>query len=242
MGLAALLYGAFCYLAFLAVFVYLVAFVGDLGVAHSVSRGPAATPGVALGVDLALLALFAAQHSLMARPGFKRVWARVVAPAVERSTYVLLSNLALALLFWQWRPLPAVVWAFQLPAVRLALGGIFWAGVALTLYSTFLISHSDLFGLRQVWLRFRGHPYQARVFRIGTLYGVVRHPLMLGFLLTFWATPRMSLGHLVFASVMTAYILLGIWLEERDLLRTLGPTYEAYRRRVPMFLPKLRRR
>jgi methanethiol S-methyltransferase len=240
-GLLALLYGLICYAAFLAVFVYLVAFVGDLGVPRSVSHGsagPVLRAGVALAVDLALLALFAAQHSLMARPGFKRVWARIVPPAVERSTYVLLSSAALALLFLLWRPLPAVVWAFGSPVAWVALRSLFVAGVGLTLYSTFLISHLDLFGLRQVWAVFRKRPYLPRPFRAGTLYGVVRHPLMLGFLLTFWSTPRMTLGHLLFAGTMTGYILLGTFLEERDLQETLGPAYAAYRRRVPRFLPK----
>jgi protein-S-isoprenylcysteine O-methyltransferase Ste14 len=239
MGLLALLYGLVCYAAFLAVFVYLVAFVGDLGVVRSVSRGPATPAGVALGVDLALLGLFAVQHSLMARPGFKRAWARIVAPPLERSTYVLLSSVALALLFLFWRPLPGEVWAFRNPAARVALWAVFGGGFALALYSTFLISHLDLFGLRQVWARFRGRPYRPREFRAGTLYAAVRHPLMLGFLLAFWGTPRMTLGHLLFAGTMTAYILLGTLLEERDLLRTLGPAYATYRKRVPRFVPKL---
>lgn len=239
MGLLALLYGWFCYAAFLAVFGYLVLFVGDLGVARSVSRGPATPAGFALAVDLTLLALFAVQHSLMARPGFKRAWARLVAPPLERSTYVLLSSVALALLFLFWCPLPGEVWAFQNRAARVALWGVFGGGFALVLYSTFLISHLDLFGLRQVWARFKGQPYRPREFRAGTLYGVVRHPLMLGFLLAFWGTPRMTLGHLLFAGAMTAYIILGTLLEEQDLLRTLGPAYASYRKRVPRFLPKV---
>jgi protein-S-isoprenylcysteine O-methyltransferase Ste14 len=239
MGLLVLLYGILCYIAFLATFLYLVAFVGDLGVPRSVSQGPVTGASLALGVDLALLGLFAVQHSVMARPGFKRAWARLVAPDLERSTYVLLSSAALALLFAGWRPLPAVVWSFPSPALRAALWGAFGAGVALALYSTFLISHFDLFGLRQVWFAFREQPYHEQPFRAGTLYGVVRHPLMLGFLLTFWATPRMTAGHLLFAGTMTAYIALGTFLEERDLLRTLGPAYAAYRKRVPKFFPGL---
>ena len=242
MGLVALVYGSVCYLAFLAVFVYLVAFIGDLGIGRSVSLGPESRAGEALGVDLALLGLFAVQHSLMARPGFKRIWARVLPASVERSTYVLLASLALALLFWQWRPLPAEVWAFQAAPARMGMWGGFWFGVALVLYSTFQISHADLFGLRQVWLRFRGQPYREREFRMGSLYGAVRHPLMLGFLLTFWATARMTLGHLLFAGVMSAYVLVGTLLEERDLSRTLGPGYAAYRRQVPMFFPRPWRR
>ena len=241
MGLLALIYGTFCYLAFLACFVYLVAFVGDLGVPRSVSVGPSGPAGRAVAVDLALLGLFALQHSLMARPGFKRAWARLVAPAVERSTYVLASSLALALLFRLWRPLPGTVWAFPHPAARLAAGALFVAGVALTLASTFQISHADLFGLRQVWSRWRGTPYREPEFRLTALYARVRHPLMLGFLVTFWAAATMSAGRLVFAAGATCYILAGTWLEERDLLR-LCPGYAAYRRSVPGFCPIPRRR
>ena len=242
MGLLALLFGSLCYLAFLAVFIYLVAFVGDLGVVPSLDHGPAAPWAVALGIELGLLLLFGLQHSLMARPRFKRALARVLPTALERSTYVLLSSLALAILFACWRPLPRLLWEVRLPAGRLALWGLFWAGVGLALRSTFLISHADLFGLRQAWCRFRQEPYQEPLFRAGTLYGRVRHPLMLGFLLTFWATPRMTLGHLVFAGGMSAYILLGTLLEERDLAAKLGPAYEAYRRQVPMFFPRFWRR
>ena len=242
MGLVALLYGSLCYLAFLAVFLYLVAFVGDLGVVPSLDQGPVASWAAALGVDLGLILLFGVQHSLMARPGFKRAWARVVPPALERSTYVLLSSLALAILFTCWRPLPRVLWAVHPAAGRLALWGLFWAGALLALRSTFLISHVDLFGLRQAWCRFRGQPYLEPEFRAGTLYSRVRHPLMLGFLLVFWATPRMTLGHLVLSGGMSAYILLGTLMEERDLAAKLGPAYEAYRRQVPMFFPRLWRR
>jgi len=245
----ALVYGALCYLAFLACFGYLVAFVGDLGVPRSVSVGPAGLPGmvpghgpavawaVDLAVDLALLALFGLQHSLMARPAFKRIWTRIVPEPVERSTYVLLSSLALALLFRYWRPLPGVLWDLHPAALRLAVWTGFGAGVALTLASTCLISHADLFGLRQVWFRFRGRPYREAEFRLTALYARVRHPLMLGFLAAFWATPRMTLGHLVFAAGTSCYILAGTLLEERDLLRTLGPAYAAYRRQVPRFFP-----
>ena len=237
MGSLALLYGACCYLAFLASFGYLVAFVGDLGVPRSVSVGPPGPPGQALAVDLALLGLFAAQHSLMARPGFKRAWARLIRPPVERSTYVLASSLALALLFRFWRPLPGTVWAFPHPAVRLGAWILFGAGVALTLVSTCQISHADLFGLRQVWFRFRACPYKEPGFRLTALYARVRHPIMLGFLVTFWACATMTLGHLLFAAGATAYILIGTWLEERNLLGSLGPTYAAYRRAVPRFCP-----
>jgi protein-S-isoprenylcysteine O-methyltransferase Ste14 len=240
-GYLALLYGSACYLAFLAAFAYLVAFAGDLGVPRSVSVGPDGSWGRALAVDLGLLALFALQHSVMARPWFKRAWTRVVAPAVERSTYVLLSSLALAACFRFWRPLPAPVWALEQPWLRLATWTLFWAGVALVLASTFLISHFDLFGLRQVWLRCRNRPYAEPEFRLNALYARVRHPLMLGFLIVFWATPRMTLGHLLFAAGASAYILAGTLLEERDLLRSLGPRYAAYLKSVPRFFPRLRR-
>jgi protein-S-isoprenylcysteine O-methyltransferase Ste14 len=237
MGVLALGYGLVCYLAFLGVFGYLVAFVGDLGVPRSVSIGPAGPPGLALALDLALLGLFAVQHSLMARPGFKRAWTRIVPAPVERSTYVLFSGLALALLFRCWRPIPGTVWEFHHPALRLVAWAGFWGGVALVLLSTFLISHADLFGLRQVWFAFRGQPYHEAEFRLTALYARVRHPLMLGFLATFWATPHMTPGHLVFALGTSCYILAGTLLEERDLLRDLGPGYAAYRRQVPRFLP-----
>lgn len=237
MGFLALCYGGACYLAFLAVFAYLVAFVGDLGVPRSVSAGLLVAPGPALAADLGLLALFAVQHSLMARPGFKRAWTRIVPRAAERSTYVLLSSLALGALFLGWRPLPAVVWDLRQPALRLGVLAVFWGGVGLTLASTFLVSHTDLFGLRQVWFRFQGLPYREPPFRLNAFYARLRHPLMLGFLAAFWAAPRMTLGHLVFAAGTSCYILAGTWLEERDLLRTLGPGYAAYRREVPRFFP-----
>jgi len=242
MGFLTLVYSVFCYLAFLGTFVYLVGFVGDLGVPRSVSVGPAASTGAALAVDLAVLGLFGCQHSLMARPGFKRAWSRIVAPAAERSTYVLCSNLALALLFVLWRPMNALVWEVNQPALRLGVWITFGAGVALVLISTFQISHADLFGLRQGWCRFLNRPYRERDFRLTALYARIRHPLMTGFLVLFWAAPRMTLGHLVFTLGMTAYILVGTLLEERDLLRNLGARYQAYRRAVPRFFPALWRR
>ncbi len=242
MGFVALLYGSFCYLAFLAAFGYLVGFVGDLGVPRSVSLGPPAGAGAAALGDAGLLALFALQHSLMARPACKRILARILPDALERSTYVLASSLALGLLFRFWRPLPAPVWELANPLARGLLWALFWAGVLLALASTFLISHADLFGLGQAWRRFRGRPEPERGFQACGLYRHVRHPLMSGFLLAFWATPRMTLGHLLFAVAITGYILAGTWLEERDLVRTLGPAYGDYRRRVPRFIPWPRRR
>lgn len=237
MGFVSLIYGLICYLIFLGSFFYLMAFVGDFGLPRSVSVGPAAPFWQALCVDLALVAVFGCQHSLMARPGFKRAWLRLVPPHLERSTYVLFSSAALALLFWLWRPLPAEVWHLRQPVLRLAMRAGFGAGAALVLTSTFLISHGDLFGLRQVWSKFRGVPHQEAAFRLTAFYARVRHPLMLGFLVTFWATPLMTVGHLVFALAMTVYVLVGTALEEKDLVRSLGSRYEAYRREVPRFFP-----
>ena len=242
MGFLVLLYGLAAYLAFLAAFACLVIFVGDLGAPRSVSVGPAAAPGAALAVDLGLLALFALQHSLMARPAFKRAWTRLIPSEAERSTYVLASSLALGLLYWGWRPLPGMVWQAGPPALRLGLQALFWAGVALALASTFLISHAGLFGLGQAWARFRGRPYREPPFRLTALYARVRHPLMLGFLVVLWAAPTLTWSRLLFAAGMTVYILAGTWLEERDLLRVLGPDYAAYRRTVPRFFPMPGRR
>lgn len=231
--------GIVCYLGFVATFLYLICFVGDLGVPRSVAHGPSHPPGPALAGDLALLALFGLQHSVMARQGFKRLWIRLVHPALERSVYVLASSLALVLLFRGWRPLPAPVWEVAAPLPWWVLTGLFWLGWAVVLVSTFHLSHAGLFGLSQAWHHFRGAPAREQPLRTPGLYRVVRHPLMLGFLLAFWATPRMDLGHLVFALGMTLYVLVGTRLEERDLRRNLGEGYEAYRSRVPMLVPRL---
>ncbi|BDU73497.1 methanethiol S-methyltransferase [Mesoterricola silvestris] len=237
MPILSLFYGLFCYLSFLASFFYLLAFVGDLGLARSVSVGPVGAAGPALAVDLGLVALFGIQHSLMARPAFKRAWQRFVPAHLERSTYVLLSSTALALLFLLWRPLAGEVWNVRQPLARLGIQAGFWAGAALVVTSTFMVSHWDLFGLRQVWANVRGTPYREAPFRLTAFYARVRHPLMLGFLVVFWAAPRMTVGHLVFTLAMTAYILVGTALEEGDLMRNLGSRYAAYRREVPRFFP-----
>lgn len=235
-------YGGLCYLIFLAVFGYSIGFVGDLGVPRSVDDGPPASIPIAVLINLVLLGVFALQHSVMARPSFKRWWVRFVPPAVERSTYVLLASAALALLFWQWRPLPAVVWDVTWQPGRMLLWTLFWLGWATVLVSTFLINHFDLFGLRQVYLAWRGRAYTTPRFRTAMFYRVVRHPLMLGFLVAFWAIPVMTVGHLLFAAVTTGYILLAIQLEERDLTADLGAAYRDYRDRVPMLIPGLRLR
>ena len=234
-----LAYGLASYLVFLVTFLYAVGFVGGLVVPKSINTGPTVPVGEAVGVDVLLLGLFAVQHSVMARPAFKRRWTRVVPPHSERSTYVLASSLLLVLLFWQWRPVPGVAWEVTHPVAAAALWVLFGLGWAVVLVSTFLIDHFDLFGLRQVILYTLGRPYTPPPFRTPLLYRLVRHPIMLGFLIAFWATPVMTWGHLLFAGVTTAYIVVGVRLEERDLRRAFGSTYEEYRRQVGMLVPRV---
>ncbi|MEJ1095113.1 MULTISPECIES: methanethiol S-methyltransferase [unclassified Pseudoxanthomonas] len=235
----ALLYGAACYTVFLAAFLYAIPFVAGFGVPKHIDNGVAVSLPLALGINLTLLTLFALQHSIMARPAFKRWWTRFVPAVVERSTFVLATSLVLALLFWQWRPLPQLIWDVEGEAARWILFGLSAVGWLLVLASTFLINHFDLFGLRQVWRHARGQgPAPEAPFVVRALYRIVRHPIMLGFLIAFWATPTMSLGHLLFAAVTTGYILVAVkFLEERDLVARYGETYRAYQRQVPMLLP-----
>jgi len=235
-------YGSFSYLIFLATFLYAVGFIGNFGVPTTLD-GPARGPlVVALMIDVALLTLFATQHSIMARKWFKDWWTRIVPKPLERSTYVLFSSLALILLFWQWQPLGGVVWSIEDPFGKIALRVLFAFGWALVLLSTFLINHFDLFGLRQVWRSLQGQPYSALRFGTPGPYRLVRHPLYVGWLFAFWSTPTMTLAHLLFSVATTAYILVAIQLEERDLIREHGDAYEAYRRSVPMLIPFTRRR
>jgi methanethiol S-methyltransferase len=231
-----LIYGVCSYVAFFLTFLYAIGFLGNIFVPKSLDSGLTRPLGSALVIDLGLLALFAVQHSVMARPAFKRLLTRVVSPAAERSTYVLASSLALILLFWQWQPLGGIVWEVEQPLGRVLLYGGFVAGWALVLTATFVINHFDLFGLRQTWRHFRGLPQKPLPFATPVLYRIVRHPLYVGWLLAFWSTPTMTLTHLLFAAVTTAYILVAIQLEEKDLMDA-HPEYADYRRRVPMLVP-----
>ncbi|OBF32995.1 hypothetical protein A5724_20420 [Mycobacterium sp. ACS1612] len=237
----AMAYGVISYALFLVVFVYAIGFVGGL-TPRNVDNAIAAPTIPALAVDAALLALFAAQHSVMARPAFKRWWTRYVPRPVERSTYVLLASMVLALLLWQWRDIPAVVWQVNFQPARLAIWALFWLGWAIVLASTFMINHFELFGLRQVFAVWRARPLAQTGFRTTLFYRVVRHPLNLGFIVAFWAAPTMTAGHLLFAAMTTAWILVAMQFEEHDLLAELGERYAAYRKRVPMLVPGLRKR
>jgi protein-S-isoprenylcysteine O-methyltransferase Ste14 len=238
----ALIYGFLAYLFFLAVILYAIGFVGNLWVLKSIDRNETVRVAEAFWMDMLLLALFGVQHSVMARPWFKKRWTRIIAKPVERSTFVLISSLVLALLFWQWRPIPAVVWQIADPAGRMLVWGLFWFGWLLMLYSSFTIDHFDLFGLRQVILYFRAIPYTRVNFKESFPYNHVRHPIMIGFIIAFWATPEMTAGHMLFAFWTTVYILVGIFLEERDLSRFLGADYREYRKRVPMLVPRWRKK
>lgn len=234
-------YGIVVYLAFLAVVAYAVGFVEGMAVPKGIDDGPATAAWVALAVDVALLAVFAIQHSGMARPGFKEWWDEHVPAPVERSTYVVLATAALALLMWQWRPLPTVVWEVSSAPWRTAIQGISFVGWGILLLSTFLIDHWHLFGLRQVLRHQRGKPPTSPPFTTRGFYRHVRHPLLLGFLVAFWAAPTMTLGHLLFAGGMTVYALVGARLEERDLVQHFGERYRRYQEEVPMILPTGRR-
>jgi protein-S-isoprenylcysteine O-methyltransferase Ste14 len=232
-------YGTLSYVIFLGTFLYAVGFIGGFGVPRTLD-GPATGPlGISLAIDVVLLTVFAVQHSVMARKWFKIWWTRIVPKPIERSTYVLFSSVALILLFALWRPLGGVIWSVEDPTGRFVLRSLFAFGWGLVLFSTFLINHFDLFGLRQVWRYLLGQPESGLRFTTPGPYKLVRHPLYVGWLFAFWMTPVMTTAHLLFSIATTAYILLAIRFEERDLVREHGETYEEYRRSVPMLIPSL---
>ena len=232
-----LCYGGIAYLIFFGTFLYAVGFVSRLVVPKTVDSGSASSPMTALLVNLVLMSIFAVQHSGMARQGFKKLFAHFASPAIERSTYVLLASLSLILLFWQWQPMPLMVWNIEDPVLAgIATAGGF-VGWLIVLYSTFLISHFELFGLTQVVSHFAGRVAEPMKFKTPGLYRLIRHPIYLGFIIAFWCTPTMTLGHLLFAAVTTAYIFVGIYLEERDLVSMFGDQYRRYREKVAMLVP-----
>lgn len=234
---ATLLYGVFCYLCFFATILYAIGFVGDWFVPKSIDSGAAGTLGMSLLINTGLLLVFVLQHTIMARPAYKRWSARFLHRSVERSTFVLAACLALGLLFWQWRPLPGIIWSVESPLSMAVLTMLSLIGWGIVFGASCMVSHMDLFGLRQVYLQWKQRPYKPVGFRLVGLYRLVRHPLMLGFLIAFWSTPTMTAGHLFFAVMVTGYIFMGIWFEERDLIAEHGEDYLAYKRRVPAVLP-----
>jgi protein-S-isoprenylcysteine O-methyltransferase Ste14 len=232
-------YGAGAHAAFLVVYAYLAGFVGNILVPRSIDSGPSVPIAEALAIDLLLIAAFGIQHSVMARPWFKAAWTRIVPAVIERSTYVWISNILVVLLIWLWRPIDLRVWDVSAPAGRAALHALFAAGWLLVPLASLMLNHFDLFGTRQVWLSLRGRQYRSIPFRVPLLYRWVRHPLYVGWMVAFWATPTMTAGHLLFAGALTAYMLIAVRFEERDLVDFHGEKYTAYRRQVPAFIPGL---
>ncbi|MGI9308405.1 MAG: methanethiol S-methyltransferase [Gammaproteobacteria bacterium] len=236
--IASFIYGALVYVFMFLVFLYLFAFLADVLVPTTVDSNIASSYGAAFAVNLGLILLFGVQHSVMARPAFKRWWTQIVPKPIERSTYVLISSLLFALLFWQWRPMEAVVWSIDSGSGQALMWSLYGFGIVLLFASTFVINHFDLFGLRQIWLNLVDKPYTYLKFKVTFLYRFVRHPLYVGWFLIFWATPHMTAGHLLLAIGMSAYILIAIRYEERDMVEFHGDAYREYQRTVPKFLPK----
>jgi protein-S-isoprenylcysteine O-methyltransferase Ste14 len=235
-------FGVISYLVFFISFLYVIGFVGNLVVPKSIDTGSESGLSQSLLINIALLGLFAIQHTVMARPAFKRWWTKIVPVQMERSTFVLAASLILLLLYWQWHPMTGVIWSVENSIGKAVLFTLFWLGWGTVLFSSFIINHFDLFGLRQVWLHLTNQEYYHVGFQTRSLYRYIRHPLMLGLIIGSWATPYMTTGHLLFAVAATAYILIGIQFEEHDLVQFLGKEYDEYRHRVPMFIPFLRKR
>jgi protein-S-isoprenylcysteine O-methyltransferase Ste14 len=240
--MSAFIYGVICYAVFFISFLYAIGFVGNMIVPKGIDSGAETSLPEALIINMVLLGLFAVQHTIMARPGFKKWWTKIIPKEVERSTFVLVASLLLLLLYWQWRPMTDVVWSVEGRVGTIVLTGIFWLGWAGVLLSTFMIDHFDLFGLRQVFLPLQNKEYTGIKFKTAMLYKFVRHPIMLGFIIAFWATPYMTTGHLLFAGMTTLYIFIGLQFEEHDLKAAIGPDYEEYSRRVPMLIPCMKKR
>lgn len=236
-----LTYGAISYAIFFVTYCYAIGFVTNLVVPTGLDKEPTSTFGFALLVNAGMLLLFSLQHSIMARPAFKKWWTRIVPEPIERSTYVLFSSLCLILLLWQWQPMGGVIWSVESETASLVLTGISISGFLIVLVSTFLINHFDLFGLRQVWLFFKGQPYKHLPFKTPLFYNYVRHPLYLGWLIAFWSTPTMTVAHFLFATLTTGYILVAIRFEERDLIQVFGEKYIQYKETAPMLIPFLKR-
>jgi len=235
------LYGILSYVVFLVSFLYAIGFLGKLLVPKHVNSGRETSLTEAIVVNVLLLSLFAIQHTIMARPTFKKWWTKIVSPAIERSTFVLLASLILLLIYWQWRPMPDAIWDVQNETAVLIINIVFWLGWVIVLLSTFMINHFHLFGLDQVYNKLKNRPPTGLVFKEHFLYKIVRHPIMLGFIIAFWATPEMTQGHLLFAVMTTLYIYVGVkYYEERDLKKELGDAYVSYQKRVPMLLPFLK--